>query len=137
DGVSKEAGDNSALLLELAEAYLKVGDVQGNHNNANLGNTTGALQSYRKAKALAEALSQRSPDDANFRRVLALSYDKISDVLAVTGNTAEAFKSRLQALPIFAALAQANFAAGQAQISLARCYLKLGDDLGNPNFPNL
>ncbi len=136
DGVSKEAGDNPALLLELAEAYLKIGDVQGNHNNANLGNTAGALQSYRKAKTMVEALSQRSPDDANFRYVLALSYDKISDVLAVTGNTAEAFKSRLQALPIFAVLAQAN-PAGQAQIRLARCYLKLGDDLGNPNFPNL
>ncbi len=137
DGVKKEAGDNPSLQLELAEAYLKVGDVQGNPNNANLGNTAGALESYYKAKAMAEALSQRNPDDANFRRVLALSYNKIGDVLAMTGNIAEAIKSRLQALPIFAALAQANPADGQAQINLARCYLKLGDDLGNPNFPNL
>jgi hypothetical protein len=51
----------------MADAYLKVGDVQGNHNNANSGQYRGALQSYRKAKTLAEALTQRSPDDANFR----------------------------------------------------------------------
>ncbi len=58
-------------------------------------------------------------------------------MLAVTGRTAEAIKSRLQALPIFEALAKANPADGQEQINLARCYLKLGDDLGNPNFPSL
>ncbi len=66
DGVNKEAGDNPSLQLELAEAYLKVGDVQGNPNNANLGSTAGALQSYHKAKAIAEALSGRIPDDAEF-----------------------------------------------------------------------
>jgi non-specific serine/threonine protein kinase/serine/threonine-protein kinase len=137
DGVNKEAGDNPSLQLELAEAYLKVGDVQGNPNNANLGNTAGALESYYKAKAIAEAFSERSPDDVNFRRVLALSCNKIGDALAMTGNITEAIKSRLQALPIFEALAKANPADGQAQINLARCYLKLGDDLGNPNMPNL
>jgi non-specific serine/threonine protein kinase/serine/threonine-protein kinase len=137
DGVNQGAGDHPTLQLELAEAYLKVGDVQGNPNNANLGNTAGALQSYRKAQTIVAALSKRLPENAEGRRILALSYNKIGDVLAMTGNTAGAIESRRQALPIFEALAQPNPADGQAQINLARCYLKLGDDLGNPNFPNL
>jgi non-specific serine/threonine protein kinase/serine/threonine-protein kinase len=137
DGVSKEASDDPSLQLELAEAYLKVGDVQGNPNNSNLGNTAGALQSYHKAKSIAEALSRRVPDDANFRRVLALSCGKIGDVLAVTGAIAESIKSHLQAAPVFESLARDHPADGQAQINLARCYLKIGDNLGNPNLPNL
>ncbi|HKQ75994.1 MAG TPA: protein kinase [Blastocatellia bacterium] len=137
DGVNPEAGDNPSLQLELAEAYLKIGDVQGNPNNANLGNTGGALQSYNKAKTIAETLLRRNPEDAKFRRVLAISCNKTGDMMAVTGNPAEAIKSQLQALPIFEALAKPNPADGQAQINLARCYLRLGDNLGNPNFPNL
>src|SRR5262249_17809899 len=61
----------------------------------------------------------------------------IGDVLAVTGAIPEAIKSHLQAAPIFESLARDNPVDGQAQINLARCYLKIGDNLGNPNLPNL
>jgi non-specific serine/threonine protein kinase/serine/threonine-protein kinase len=137
DGVSQEAGDNAALLIEVGDAYLKVGDVQGNPNNANLGNTAKSLQSYQKAKTLAETLARREPHNAQAQRLLALSYNKMADILAVTGKMADGLKSRQQALPIFQTLAQANLADAQAHIQLSRCYLKIGDDLGNPSYPNL
>src|SRR5262249_55401827 len=48
-----EAGDDPALQLELAEAYEKIGDVQGNIKSSNLGHPKAALESYDRALAIA------------------------------------------------------------------------------------
>src|SRR5205085_1815355 len=52
DKLAQEAGNDASLQRELAGAYEKVGDVQGNPYKANLGNSSGALESYRKALAI-------------------------------------------------------------------------------------
>lgn len=51
-----DAGDDADLWREIAAGYLKVGDLQGNPYGANLGDFTGAAQSYTRAEAaLAQA----------------------------------------------------------------------------------
>src|SRR5262249_30569767 len=52
DSLAGEAADNPVLQRELATAYEKIGDIQGNPYYANLGDTDGALASYRKALAI-------------------------------------------------------------------------------------
>ena len=52
DSLSREAGGNRELRLELAAAYQKVGNIQGNPNVANLGDIKGALVSFAKAKTI-------------------------------------------------------------------------------------
>jgi tetratricopeptide (TPR) repeat protein len=54
DNLAAEASDNVELRTELAGAYLKIGDVQGLPYRANLGDTAGAMTSYRKALRIAE-----------------------------------------------------------------------------------
>ena len=54
DNLAAEAEDNVELRNELAGAYLKIGDVQGLPYRANLGDTAGALTSYRKGLQIAE-----------------------------------------------------------------------------------
>ncbi|HVR40581.1 MAG TPA: serine/threonine-protein kinase [Thermoanaerobaculia bacterium] len=56
DALAADAEDNKPLQLELIGAYLKIGDVQGKPYAANLGDTRGAMASYRKALAIAEAV---------------------------------------------------------------------------------
>ena len=56
DALAAEAQDNRELQLEVAGAYMKIGDVQGLPYRANLGDTAGALTSYRKAMRIIEAL---------------------------------------------------------------------------------
>jgi eukaryotic-like serine/threonine-protein kinase len=56
DSLAREAGDDPSLQQELAAAYLKVGDVQGRPGFPNLGDTAGALSSYRKSLAIRAAL---------------------------------------------------------------------------------
>ncbi len=92
DGLAKEAWDDASLQRELASAYQQVGDIQGNRYNANLGDTVGALQSYRRAVTIRERLAQDSNDSA-IRLELAAGYERLGDVFGATGKTdlAEAY----------------------------------------------
>jgi len=56
DSLAGEAGDDPALQLELATAYEKLGDVQGNPRFSHLGHPEAALESYGKALAIARKL---------------------------------------------------------------------------------
>jgi len=61
DGLAAEAGDDAALRLELAEAYQRVGDVQGGWGRASLGKWGDAQKSYAKAVTLLEGLPGSEP----------------------------------------------------------------------------
>jgi eukaryotic-like serine/threonine-protein kinase len=70
DNLSQDAQDNPALSQELALAYLKIGNVQGQTNVANLGDTGGALMSYRKSVGLLEELSRKDPQSVEYLKNL-------------------------------------------------------------------
>ncbi|HEV8146926.1 MAG TPA: protein kinase [Bryobacteraceae bacterium] len=67
DNLSRNSTRDWALKRELAEAYQRIGDVQGGHNTPNLGETAAALVSYRHAKVLLDEVLAHSPSD---RKVL-------------------------------------------------------------------
>ena len=48
DSLARDSAGDAGLQAELAEAYLRVGDVQGKWSAPNLGDPQGALASYRK-----------------------------------------------------------------------------------------
>jgi eukaryotic-like serine/threonine-protein kinase len=133
DSLATEAHGDVALQRELVSAYVKVGNVQGNPNNANLGNTAGALQSYRKAFLIAQRLATSDPQT---RRPLAIVEEKMGDVLAAMGDIRAAVDSARASLATFKSIAAAVPGDAAARQSLAISYIKLGDVLGNPNFPN-
>jgi len=83
----ESAGDVS-LREELATAYDRVGDVLGNPELANLGDTAGALAAYRKAMAIREALASTDPALA---RLPIVSYEKVGGAEFAAGNLAGAF----------------------------------------------
>lgn len=54
ESLQAEAGNDSRLLVDIAEAYLRVGDIQGSSYGPNLGDFAGAARSYdRVADVLA------------------------------------------------------------------------------------
>jgi serine/threonine protein kinase/tetratricopeptide (TPR) repeat protein len=90
DALAAEASGDPILQEELAGAYQKVGDVQGNPVGGNLGDSAGALSSYRRAMTI---LEQIKPRTNSVRKMLADTYHKIGAVQGETGATAEALES--------------------------------------------
>ncbi|MEO1006949.1 MAG: serine/threonine-protein kinase [Planctomycetota bacterium] len=65
DRLAQDAGEDPALLEELAEAYFRIGDIQGNPHRANLGDAEAALQSYATSIELRRRLATITPSDAS------------------------------------------------------------------------
>jgi serine/threonine protein kinase/tetratricopeptide (TPR) repeat protein len=76
DSLAAEAAGDPRLLLELATAYEKVGDVQGNPGNSHLGQPEAAVESYRKGLGIANRLTPAQP----VLEMVARFYYKIGDV---------------------------------------------------------
>lgn len=100
DSLSREVSDDPGLAQELATAYQRVGDLKGNPNVPNLGDSAGALKNYRKALELRAELLKRDPRDAGMRRDLAASHESIADLLVTSGSSETALSHYQKALAI-------------------------------------
>jgi non-specific serine/threonine protein kinase/serine/threonine-protein kinase len=111
DGLAQEAKDDPTLQEELANAYEKVGDVQGRPGALNLGGTAAALQSYRKAEGIRRALlaiTQNKAERDNREEALANTLMRISSILRATGDIEQAFETDKAALTIRKSLLERN-----------------------------
>jgi len=88
DSLSQEAKGDPSLQRELAAAYQRIGDVQGQPRQANLGDQPGAAASYRKAVAIQESLLAADSGNQEVRREIVRSYGKLSDLLHDMGDIA-------------------------------------------------
>jgi tetratricopeptide (TPR) repeat protein len=77
DSLSREAGNDVGLQRELAAAYERLGDVQGNPELSNLGDPVAALTSYGKAARLRETVLMLQPRDSALKLDLSGTYLKI------------------------------------------------------------
>jgi tetratricopeptide (TPR) repeat protein len=84
-GMEREAQDSPDFQRDLAQAYDRLADVQGDYIGANLGDTQAAVESLRSALRLRKAAAQRAPSIES-RRELLRSYVKLSEML--TGQSA-------------------------------------------------
>jgi serine/threonine protein kinase/predicted negative regulator of RcsB-dependent stress response len=77
DRLAAGAAADVSLQLELAEAYLKVGDVQGRPGFTSLGDRSSALKSYQKSLAIYEKLPDKEQPTV---RQIAILHLRIGDV---------------------------------------------------------
>jgi non-specific serine/threonine protein kinase/serine/threonine-protein kinase len=126
DNLVAEGSKDTALKLELAAAYDRVGDIQGGFGTSHLGQREKAGESYGKALALKEAIVKAEPDNVDFRRNLATSYIKLGDIqwIAVDINGALEFYGK--ALAINQKLASDLPNETQIRDGLAMSYGKFG-----------
>jgi non-specific serine/threonine protein kinase/serine/threonine-protein kinase len=132
-----EAGRDRGLQQELAEAYLKVGDVQGNPYIPNLGDAEGAMASYQHALEISQQLREADPNDAVVNRYLARSYKSLGDVLPQVGRPTEALAHFRQATAILESLVADHPGGTGAREDLAAAYQALGDLQGHSGLQNL
>jgi eukaryotic-like serine/threonine-protein kinase len=138
DSLSHESQGDTDLQRELATAYKRIGDVQGNEITANLGDSAGALASYQKAleirKALFETKRATLPDAVSYAEALRL----VADALLLNGKTAEAWKTSQSATKVAETSERTNPGDRQLLEELSQDYSTEASILGgNFNLSNL
>lgn len=86
DALSREPGRDPALMLEIASAYRRIGNIQGEPREANQGNIAASIANFEKSSALLEELERLQPGDvAGLREhwrtsiALASAYYQVTD----------------------------------------------------------
>jgi serine/threonine protein kinase len=97
DNLARESTGDAALQRELASAYDKVGDVQGNWFVTNLGDVKGSIDSYQKAYAIRAALLKANPADPSTQSLMAVSLRNLGDGAFGAGDAAGAVTQYEQA----------------------------------------
>ncbi len=84
NSLAPDAVGREDLAWDIASAYERVGDIQGNPNGPNLGQAAAALDSYTKALDLKKRLAGNTSAPAQWRS-LAACYFKTGDAQVLTG----------------------------------------------------
>jgi eukaryotic-like serine/threonine-protein kinase len=135
DSLAQESAGDQSLQRELADAYEKVGRVQGGDpGQPNLGDTAGALSSFQKMLTVRQALAKANPNGVDDQIALARSYRAISDLqVAYLGDVRAGLENCTQAVAIAEAMSQAHPNDSNVTSELAADYEKLGDIQGGGN----
>jgi eukaryotic-like serine/threonine-protein kinase len=129
DSLAGEASGDPELELELAEAYLRLGDVQGNPYTPNLGDSPGAMASFKKALAMTDELARAAPGDPRVMRTEGRAHQHIGDVLFQLREIKEATRHARQSAAAFEKLVHQDPRDLEARIDLAASLEGLGDQL--------
>ena len=134
DNLAAEATGDESLQRELAGAYLKIGDAQGNPYFANLGDAAAARRSYEKAFEIYAAQAAAHPDDGSLRRDLARSHDRLATMLWAKGEHAQALERYRLALGLDeglpakdASALEDRYNAARARHGMGQVHLSAGD----------
>src|SRR5262249_12589478 len=129
DGLAHSSRGDWRLQAELAAAYQRIGDGQGDVKNSNLGNTAGALDSYRKALTLLDSVIEHdgASRDAQVSRVRL--YQRIGGIHRYTRDTRQGLASYRESERLGEALRSRYPGDEPIRRLLAEIYLDVGDVL--------
>ena len=129
DTLAREVTGNLELQLEVAEAYRRVGDVQGNPYLPNLGDLSGASASYRKALEIVERVPIAHAGAPAVVRGRADALEGLADILVVQSRLPAAVDHHRRALALRETLAAGADADTRARRDLSRSHHRVGDTL--------
>lgn len=128
DRLAQDSQGDPILQRELAGAYYKLGEVLGRPDAPNLGDTAGAITSFRKAVQLREMLAQ-SLQTPEAQEELAEVYIRYSSVLKVKGDYTGGLDFDRKALAIRQELVRAEPASTSRRRNLAESFTAVGGSL--------
>ncbi|MEP6810082.1 MAG: protein kinase [Chthoniobacterales bacterium] len=135
--LSREAADDTSLLRELGTAYEKIGEIQGNSYYDNLGDTDGAMASYRKSLSIRERLLTANPENAEAQHELANSHEGLGDIYYTNGDLRAGLTSYEVAVRLRERLLSLHPEEQKYRLALAELYGKVGDIKGLEGYSNL
>ncbi|MDM7923119.1 MAG: protein kinase [Pyrinomonadaceae bacterium] len=91
DSLAVERSNDPDLMREVADAYQRIGDVQGNvFQSSNMGEVTAAHESYLRSHAIWSELYSAAPDEPRNLLGIRRSYLKLGEILWSLGRYDEA-----------------------------------------------
>ena len=137
DHMAKDVAGDRLTQLDLVDAYTRLGNLQGNPYEKNIGDSEGALVSLTKAVSIAKALRAATPESPEVLGPLALAERSRSEILFFAGRAQESIVSMREVVATFNALL-AHSSPSAAQIAeVSSTYASLGDQLGQNGVPSL
>ena len=121
--------NDPATLRQLGVAYHKVGNVLGNPNYPNVGDHLGALEQMKECVAVFERASTMYPENAMFRRNLAVARSNAADILTALGRRQEAAVEEQKALETYEAQVREDPNNAAAKNDLAISHYKAAERL--------
>jgi len=137
DKLARESADDRQLQQDLVEAYLRMGNLQGDPYEQNLGDMEGGLATLRKALAISDRLVRQQPSDRAAARTQAMLRQSIGDILFGSGKPKEAIENTAEAAAALEKLAGEPGATAAAITEAAVGYETLGDEFGQPGTPSM
>ncbi len=146
DNLAREAGDDRALLRELADAYSRVAAVQGGKmvsqggsllTEANLRDTAGARASQTKALSIYEQLAKGSGNDPADLKALAAGHERLAAMYLSTGPPETSVEHSRKAQAILEPLLATAPKSEELRTLTADVYVTMGTALGATSGPNV
>jgi tetratricopeptide (TPR) repeat protein len=135
DDLVKSVEHDARAGKELARAYRRLGDIQGNVESANLGDLPGALALYQKALPLLDEAIGRESTDIEARTERLIVYNRIAGIQAETGKPRDALQTYHDAIarasiPAPSSHPEFRLALADAYLGSSHAKRDLGDDRG-------
>ena len=108
DMLSDDMPEDPTLQHELAQAFHRVGEIQGDPHFPNLGDMAGALSYYERASALRKSLWQSDTSNADVTRAYAVALGRQAVLLSWSGENKEAINLSIEALDLLVPLYAQN-----------------------------
>jgi serine/threonine protein kinase len=130
DRTAKDSRGNRQTQLDLADAYTKLGNIQGNTYYQNLGDFNGALASMDKAIALLAPLTANGSTDREALHILAFAQVNRSQILFGTTRMTDALAAVQASIAAHERILALPGATPAQYCDAASVYGTLGDELG-------
>jgi eukaryotic-like serine/threonine-protein kinase len=136
DRTTKDSQDPQ-LLLDAANAYIRLGNVQGNVFTEHTGDMQGALASLEKGISITATLMEKQPKNPAVKHAFAWARQSHSEVLFGIGRTREAVPEMRTAIAVFDDLAAGPRTSLDTLLDSAVAHTHLAFELGVPYWPSL
>lgn len=132
DRMSADGADDQLTQLDVASAYTRIANLQGNAYDQNIGDAAGGVASINKAIGITEHLKAQHPKDPAVLHAYALAQQSRGEILFGMANLPEAILALKDGAVIFGEVASLPGATSLQLSEAATAYGGLGDVLGQP-----
>ena len=130
DRMSKNGDPDKPTALNLADAYTRVANLEGNPYDQNIGDAAGGLVSINKAVSLTEQWKAKDPSDVDALHAFAFARQSQAEILFGMGRMVEAVQAMKLAASAYATLAARADSTPTRMSDASSAYGALGDQLG-------